>query len=275
MSTYAIGDLQGCLEPLKRLLDSLNFDPAQDRLWFTGDLINRGPESLETLQYIRSLGAAAISVLGNHDLHLLICAMTDRGRIQPGDTLDEILYAPDREALLVWLRQQPLAVHDPDLGYTLVHAGLAPDWDLPTLMTLAGEVERELRGPSAAALLAELYGNEPAAWTPELTGIARHRTVVNFLTRVRYCHPDGRMEFRAKGPPGTQPVGCVPWYALPGRRSADLKVLFGHWSTHHLGTSDSTTYGAFALDTGCLWGGPLTALCLNDARWIDVPGLRR
>jgi bis(5'-nucleosyl)-tetraphosphatase (symmetrical) len=274
MSTYAIGDIQGCLEPLKRLLDRLQFEPACDRLWFTGDLVNRGPESLATLRLVRDLGPSALTVLGNHDLHLLACGLTDPGRLRPDDTLLEILEAPDCGELLDWLRRQPLAHHDPELNYTLVHAGIAPDWDLEQLLALADEVATALRSEAAPQLLAELYGNQPDAWSDDLRGTARLRCIVNFCTRMRYVHGDGRLEFRSKGPPGTEPPGCMPWYRLPGRRNRGLRIIFGHWSTHHLGnSSDLAAQGVFGIDTGCLWGGALTALNLGDGELVQVAGM--
>ncbi len=263
MSTYAIGDLQGCLEPLLRLLDQLRFDPARDRVWFTGDLVNRGPRSLETLRFVRDLGAAAVTVLGNHDLHLLAIA-ADHGRLKKKDTLAAILAAPDRDELLGWLAARPLLHHDPGLGFTLVHAGLPPEWDLATAQGCAAELEAVLRGPDAGAFYAHMYGNRPDRWNPGLKGWERLRYITNCFTRLRYCDRKGRLELTEKGPPGSQAKGLMPWFHVPGRASAGLRILFGHWSTLALAHVEDT--GVYPLDSGCIWGGQLTALELETGR---------
>lgn len=268
MTVYAIGDVQGCLAPLRALLDKVAFDPARDRLWFAGDLVNRGPESLGVLRFVRQLGAAAITVLGNHDLHLLAVAAGASGP-KRRDTLGDILNAPDRDDLLEWLRRQPLLHHDARLGYTLVHAGLLPQWDLTLALSLAAEVEAVLCGPDHAAFFAQMYGDEPNHWEPGLCGIDRLRVVLNACTRLRYCDADGRMDLRPKGAPGTQPPHLLPWFAVPGRRNADLRILFGHWST--LGAWQGA--GVTGLDSGCVWGQTLTAARLDPAgpALIHVP----
>jgi bis(5'-nucleosyl)-tetraphosphatase (symmetrical) len=260
VAVYAIGDIQGCYHELRQLLDMLRFDPENDRLWLTGDLVNRGPQSLETLRFVRGLGAAAITVLGNHDLHLLATA-THAEKLKRQDTLDEILTAPDRDELLDWLRRQPLLHHDAELGYTLIHAGLPPQWDLAQASACAHEVETQLRSATYAEYFAHMYGNEPTQWSDDLRGWDRLRFITNCFTRLRYCDATGRIALPHKGTPGTQPAGLHPWFELPQRRSRDLKLVFGHWST--LGERDDA--GIYPLDSGCLWGGKLTALRLDGA----------
>lgn len=260
MATYAIGDIQGCLPALERLLDRLNFDPARDQLWFTGDLVNRGPDSLGTLRFIRALGKAALAVLGNHDLHLLAVAHTGakQGR---HDTLDAILAAPDRAELLDWLAHRPLLHHDAQRDWTLIHAGLPPQWDLELAATLAREVETTLRGPRLKDFLAVMYANEPDRWSPALAGDARLRFTVNCLTRLRFCTPQGRLLFKPKGAPGSQPSDSLPWFEAPGRRSAGHRIVFGHWAA--LGRIEWPGTDVYGIDTGCVWGNALSALCLE------------
>jgi bis(5'-nucleosyl)-tetraphosphatase (symmetrical) len=266
MAVYAIGDVQGCLAPLRRLLYQIAFDPARDRLWFAGDLVNRGPDSLEVLRLARDLGPAALTVLGNHDLHLLAIA-AGAARPKRRDTLDAVLNAPDRDALLDWLRAQPLLHHDPRLGYTLVHAGLLPQWDLPLALSLAAEVEAVLRGPDHRDFLTHMYGDQPDHWEPDLRGTDRLRVILNACTRLRYCDANGRMDLGPKGAPGTQAPHLLPWFAVPDRRSADLRILFGHWSTLGCWQGAGTT----GLDSGCVWGQALTAARLDP----DGPTLIR
>ena len=259
MATYAIGDVQGCYDPLRRLLDSFRFDPDQDTLWFVGDLVNRGPQSLETLRFVRSLGNRAVSVLGNHDLALLVIAA---GYSKPhrGDTVDAILAAPDRDELLDWLRHQNM-LHAGN-GYAMVHAGLLPQWSIEHALALAREVEAVLRGPDYAALLRHLYGNKPDRWNESLTGYDRLRVIVNAMTRLRLCDADGRMEFSHKTGLEGAPAGFLPWFEVPGRASADTPVVFGHWAALGLVLQSNVT----AIDTGCVWGRALTALRLDDRR---------
>jgi bis(5'-nucleosyl)-tetraphosphatase (symmetrical) len=276
MAVYAIGDVQGCLDELQRLLERLHFDPAADRLWFAGDLVNRGPRSLDTLRFVHDLGEAALSVLGNHDLHLLaISRYADR--LKAKDTLLPILEAPDREELLDWLRHCPLFHHDAGLGYSLVHAGLPPQWDLDTALTCSREVEAVLRDDTHCRdFLAHMYGNHPDTWAQDLEGHDRLRVIVNACTRLRFCTPAGAMEFRHSGPPGTQPPGFLPWFDIPDRASHGQKILFGHWAS--LGEA-ATAPGVYPLDTGCVWGKRLTALRLDtpapERISIDCPGARR
>lgn len=254
MAIYAIGDIQGCFDELQALLALCHFDPACDRLWLTGDLVNRGPDSLKVLRFVRGLGDAAISVLGNHDLHLLAMA-EGLGKSHRSDSLQDILDAPDRDELLAWLRGCPLLHHDAALNVTLIHAGLPPQWRLQQARAYSAEVEAVLRGDNYRELFANMYGNKPKRWTKELAGWDRLRFIVNCLTRLRFCTPDGKLCLKSKGEPGTQAEGCVPWFQVPGRRSVDTRVVFGHWSTLGLYQDDNV----LSLDTGCLWGGQLTA----------------
>lgn len=266
MTSYAIGDLQGCLDPLQRLLDKIDFQPGRDRLLFAGDLVNRGPQSLQVLRFVRGLGHAAVTVLGNHDLHLLAAARTARfGR---RDTLAPILAASDRDELLHWLRQQPLALSDPASGALLIHAGVPPQWDRALTLALAAEVQDLLAAPDGDDFLSHMYGNEPDCWQDGLRGVPRWRFIVNCLTRLRYCDAQGRVHLKPSGAPGTQPPGLVPWFQVPGRRSAGETIIFGHWST--LGRVHWPQQQVYGLDTGCLWGGCLTALNLDTWQCISV-----
>lgn len=260
MTVFAIGDVQGCFEALQRLLHEIKFDRLHDRLWFAGDLVNRGPKSLETLRFVRSLGDRATVVLGNHDLHLLSLA-AGAAPLRSCDTLTAILDAPDRTDLLDWLRAQPL-VHR-DLGFVMVHAGLSPSWSEDEAERLAREVERALAMPQGPEFFRALYGSTPDRWEEGLTGMERLRVIVNTMTRLRYCSPEGRMDFREKGPPGTQ-NGLLPWFELETPRREP--TLFGHWSALGAGARK----GAFSLDSGCVWGGALTALRLDDLRFFSV-----
>ncbi|OBS10151.1 symmetrical bis(5'-nucleosyl)-tetraphosphatase [Acidihalobacter prosperus] len=257
MAVYAIGDLQGCLDPLQALLERLRFDPAADRLWLVGDLVNRGPQSLETLRFVRALGEAAVCVLGNHDLHLLALA-AGVGTLRRGDTLQPVLDAPDAAELLGWLRLRPLLHHDTALGWTLVHAGLPPEWDVPQARARAAEVEAELRD-APAALFEHLYGDQPDRWSETLGGAARLRFIVNALTRMRYLDPQRRLDHRCKDAPGAAADGLTPWFRVAGRRSVDARIVFGHWSTLGLINEPHLV----ALDTGCVWGGTLSAVRLD------------
>jgi bis(5'-nucleosyl)-tetraphosphatase (symmetrical) len=263
MATYAIGDLQGCFDELLRLLVAMDYDRDADRLWFVGDLVNRGPQSLDALRFVRSLGERAITVLGNHDLHLLAVA-EGFARPRSDDTLDEVLDAPDREELLAWLRRQPLLHREG--GYVLVHAGLLPQWNADTAAGLAVEVERKLRGAGYAEFLSRLYGGKPDRWSDDLRGSDRLRVIVNAMTRLRFCTPEGVMDFKAKGETDKAPPGYLPWFEAPGRRSAESTVVCGHWSA--LGVK--LLPRLMALDSGCVWGGKLTAIRLEDRRLFQV-----
>ena len=260
MAVYAIGDLQGCLESLQGLLDHLRFDKAQDQIWLTGDLVNRGPSSLATLRYVRDLGDCVSTVLGNHDLHLLAVA-AGRGRgLRNGDTLIDILEAPDCDELLAWLRRQPLLHEDADLGWSMLHAGLPPQWDMQTARRAAREVEAAL-ATDPDALFAAMYADQPDRWSETLIGSDRLRFSINCYTRLRYCTIDGQLLLKLKGPPATAPANALPWFAVPHRPTANQRIVFGHWSA--LGYND--THNAYGLDTGCVWGGALTALRLDNA----------
>lgn len=263
MATYAVGDIQGCGNELQQLLEAMQFDPAQDKLWLVGDLVNRGPDSLQVLRLIKSLGDSAITVLGNHDLHLLAVA-EGAAELHRTDTLDEVLNAPDRDELLAWLRQQRL-LHAEN-GYVLVHAGLLPQWSVAQAASLAREVESALRGEDYALFFARMYGNAPHNWDDELTGFKRLRVIVNAFTRMRICTPQGEMEFKFKGEVENIPQGYMPWYEAPKRKSRDATVIFGHWSALGLKVEKRV----IALDTGCLWGGPMSAIRLEDRKLFQV-----
>jgi bis(5'-nucleosyl)-tetraphosphatase (symmetrical) len=274
MTTYAIGDIQGCYDELLQLLELIHFEPKQDILWFVGDLVNRGHQSLETLRFIKSLGDSAITVLGNHDLHLLALAVANRSP-RKKDTLHEILDAPDRDELLHWLRHRPLIHYDRERKQVLVHAGLPPQWKPRKAVEYAAEVEAILRSDQYAELFHNMYGNEPSLWDKELTGWPRYRFIINALTRIRYCSVEGRLNLNEKYAPGTQPGGLMPWFEVPERRSRKKEIIFGHWSTLGLVKRE----GIIALDTGCVWGGTLTAVDLDDeqrpAYSIDCAGVLR
>lgn len=261
MALYAIGDVQGCFASLLALLERIDFDDTRDRLWFTGDLVNRGPQSLEVLRFVANLGDRAVTVLGNHDLHLLAIALGG-ARQYPRDTLEAVLRAPDADELLAWLARRPLVHHDPETGYLLVHAGLLPQWDAARARALAREAEDVIRGPHASEFLRCMYGNHPERWDEGLRGWDRLRVVVNAFTRLRFCTEDGRMDFVHDGPPGTQPAGLQPWFRVRARRSRAVHVVFGHWSL--LGCYDGD--GVTCIDTGCLWGRALTAVRLDRGR---------
>ena len=270
MAVWAIGDLQGCYDPTRRLLDAIRFDPAQDRLWFCGDLVNRGGESIETLRLVHSLRENVVSVLGNHDLSLLAIAQRrEEDQRKVNADLQGVLFAHDRDVLLDWLRTCPLLHVDRALGWMMLHAGLAPRWTTQLAQKHAGEIEHKLRSGGYRKLLRNMYGDRPA-WSPHLAGPDRDRAIINIFTRMRYCAPKGRIAFEEKGPPGTQQPGLYPWYEVPGRAERDLKIVCGHWSTLGLFIG----HGVHAIDTGAVWGGKLTALQLDaeTLRVVQVPG---
>ncbi len=273
MATYVIGDIQGCHAEFAALLGKVAFDPARDRLWLTGDLVNRGPASLAVLRAVKALGDRAVVVLGNHDLHLLACRYVPGTRTRSGDTLDDILIAPDCDELLDWLRCRPLIHHDAALKLTMVHAGIPPQWTLSDALACASEVETRLRGAQFADDLARMYGNLPDVWHNDLRGAQRVRFIINGLTRLRYVTRDGRMDLKAKGPPGSQRGGLQPWFAASGRRSLGAHIVFGHWSTLRLSTDEEAAFNVVPLDTGAVWGGALTALRVEDGARFQVPGL--
>jgi bis(5'-nucleosyl)-tetraphosphatase (symmetrical) len=260
MATYAIGDVQGCYPELQRLLEKLRFDTAQDELWFCGDLVNRGGQSLETLRLIHQLRESSVVTLGNHDLSLLAIAQRKpdaQARVNP--ELREVLFAHDAPVLFEWMRSQKLLHHDEKLNWTMVHAGLAPAWTLRQAQRAAQEVERELSSPRHPRLLRNLFGNRPAVWSSRLQGMDRHRATINTLTRMRYCDVNGRIDFDAKGVPGTQKPGLYPWFEVPGLRRRGTRIVCGHWSA----LDRFAGFGVHAIDTGCVWGGKLTALRLD------------
>ncbi|TAK99605.1 MAG: symmetrical bis(5'-nucleosyl)-tetraphosphatase [Aquabacterium sp.] len=265
---YLVGDLQGCCNPFERLLQTVDFSPSRDHVYVLGDLVNRGPDSLGVLRRLRELDNAATCLLGNHDLHLLAVAHGVR-KPHRSDTLDEILNAPDRDDWLNWIRQRRLAVHEH--GWLMVHAGVVPQWDAAQTVALAAEVEAMLAGPDVGEFLTRMYGNEPDKWDDSLQGVPRWRCVVNSLTRLRFCSVDGTMEFATKEGVGGAPEGFMPWFDVPGRRTANTPVAFGHWSTLGLINRDDL----MALDTGCIWGGQLTAVRVDGATreliQIDCP----
>lgn len=257
MAIYAIGDIQGCYSELRSLLDVIQFDPVHDQLWLAGDLVNRGPHSLETLRFIKGLGDSAVSVLGNHDLHL-IATVVSNNKIGKKDTLGPILQAADCEELIDWLRHQHLFYHNDQ--YCMLHAGLPPQWDFKQTKTMARSVEQVLRGKDYRRFFRSMYGNKPTIWREDLPKAEKLRFAVNCFTRLRYCTADGELDFHQKGPPGTQGPNLMPWFTVPGRKSQNMKIIFGHWST--LGLCDE--HNVYSIDTGCLWGGQLTALKLDQ-----------
>jgi bis(5'-nucleosyl)-tetraphosphatase (symmetrical) len=267
MTSVVVGDVQGChasLDSLLTLVDAGGGTSTPDALWFTGDLVNRGPDSLRTLRRVRSFGRRAITVLGNHDLHLLAVATGVR-KARSGDTLTDVLAAPDRGELLDWLRTRPLAFRAG--RHLLIHAGVFPQWDAQQTVALAQEVERVLAGPDWIDFLRVMYGNAPDHWDDLLTGDDRLRAIVNALTRMRFVDAAGRMDFTVKEGIDAAPAGLVPWFDAPGRRTADVTVVCGHWSTLGLVLRPDL----IALDTGCVWGGQLTAVRLEDRAVFQVP----
>jgi len=258
MTTFVIGDLHGCLTALQKLLDKIHFSSVDDELWFVGDLVNRGPQSLETLRFIKSLGNDAICVLGNHDLHLL--AVINGIRATSGkDTLDDILAADDLDELTHWLRHRPLLHNSPALNVTMVHAGIHPRWDLETATSMAREVEKALRSEKYVEFLQRMYGNKPAKWSRKLGKHRRRRFAVNAFTRMRFCTRDGELDFSSTSPPDKAPKGLVPWYAVTKRKPIEGHILFGHWSAH----PGFAVSNVVPLDRGAVWGGSLCALALE------------
>lgn len=271
MSTYAIGDVQGCYSELQNLLNEINFDERRDELWFAGDLVNKGPKSLQTLRFIKALGVNAKITLGNHDLHLLAVAKN----IQPllkKDTIQEILAADDVKELIDWLKSRPLLITDDNLNFTMVHAGLPPQWSLENAKEFAKECELILQSEKINKLLAEMYGDTPNIWVNSLQDYAKQRFIINCFTRIRFCNSDGMLDFDTKVAPGKQNTSLIPWYSLPNRKTKDNKIIFGHWSTVHIGNEKNfKQYNVYPIDTGCLWGGRLTAMRLEDEKVFSVP----
>jgi bis(5'-nucleosyl)-tetraphosphatase (symmetrical) len=270
MAVYAIGDIQGCCDEFEQLLDLLHFDPTQDQLWLTGDLVNRGPRSLDTLRLVKSLGKSAITVLGNHDLHLLAIAFDTKTR-RTKDTLDAILTAPDRDELLHWLRQQPLLHHDTQLNRTLIHAGLPPQWTLAQAKACAQELELILKDPhQASELFKHMYDDTPDRWSDDLQGMDRLRFITNCLTRLRVCTADGSLRLKEKNVPTQLSLGLYPWFHAPNRQTANDRIICGHWSALGFHQADNV----LALDTGCIWGGTLCGIRIDfESQPVHIPSV--
>ena len=268
MATYVIGDIQGCFDELQALLSLINYD-EHDTLWFCGDLVNRGPKSLEVLQFVRALGDKAITVLGNHDLHLLALYYQKKWPTEDNSLYPIFQYA-HHKSLMKWLRKRPLAHYDKTYNCLLIHAGLAPQWTLNCALHCAAEVHETLKNKGFRAFFDNMYGNTPDIWSERLAGWEKLRFIVNTFTRLRYCDDGGRYHMKHKGQPGRQPPGLIPWFEHPNRQNQDVTTLFGHWSTLGLNQSHNT----IALDSGCLWGGSLTAFRLDDQQFFSLPCTR-
>ncbi|MGB3386098.1 MAG: symmetrical bis(5'-nucleosyl)-tetraphosphatase [Marinomonas sp.] len=267
MATYVIGDLQGCLTPLIELLKQIDYRQEDDQLWFAGDLINRGPESLETLRFVKSLGDNGKVILGNHDLHLIAVAH-GHSTLKRSDTLLEILSARDRDELIEWLRQQPLCHYDESLNTIMTHAGVPPCWTLSQTLELAKEVENQLKGNHVDDFLAVMYGNKPRMWKDSLVGMDRLRAITNYLTRMRFCDPHSKLDLKSKEGPNTAQAGYAPWFTYPSKLPENCHIVFGHWAALEGITNQDKIH---ALDTGCVWGGSLTALRLEDKQSFSTP----
>lgn len=269
MATYAIGDIQGCYDELRQLLKKINFSTAKDELWLCGDLVNRGPKTLEVLQFASDLSNVKI-VLGNHDLHLLAVKEGVR-ELAASDTLDEVLAAADCDKLCNWLRKQAFLQYSPELNFLMVHAGLPPQWDLVLAQRCAQELQTALQGKKYKQVLKDIFGNQPTQWSSDLGGVAKLRFILNCFTRLRFCDAQGNIDLKCKGAPGDQAEGLMPWYDVPSRLSKGVNIVFGHWAALSGKTKIESVY---ALDTGCVWGGKLTALCLETGEIYqeDSPG---
>lgn len=265
MATYAIGDIQGCYDSLMKLLEKIDYDDKKDTLWFAGDLVNRGPKSLKTLRFIKKLGDKAISVLGNHDLHLLALYYCGQAP-KKSDTLLPALTADDSEEIMHWLRHLPLVHRDKKLNALMVHAGIPPQWSAKKAVKRSLEVEQFLQGDDYLEFFQHMYGNLPDQWHKSLTGLDRMRAIVNYFTRMRYCTQDGKLDLLTKEGLDKAPEGFKPWFKLK-RKSSENRVFFGHWAALE-GKADSDN--VFALDTGCVWGGKLSAIRLEDETWFRV-----
>jgi len=264
MSTYVVGDIQGCLQPLKCLLKKVSFNPDKDVLWSVGDIVNRGPRCLKTLRFLYDMRDNLVLVLGNHDLHLLAVAAGVRPPNR-SDTLEKILKAPDKEKLLTWLLHRPLLHHEH--GFTLVHAGIPPQWSIEEAASRAREVEAVLQSPACIEFFKHMYGNEPLVWSDELTGMTRLRVITNYLTRMRFCTSQGVLDLDSKGPsPDLGKVAVSAWFSHPRRKTAKDRILFGHWASIEGQTDHANAIG---LDTGCVWGGALSLYELETGRWTS------
>ncbi len=273
MAVYAIGDVQGCYDELAQLLEKIRFDSSRDTLWFCGDLVNRGGQSLAVLRQVQSFGKSAICVLGNHDLSLLaIAERSEEAQAKANPDLREVLFAPDRDSLLNWLRTRPLLHVDRALNFALVHAGFAPGWTLERAERAAREVEARLAGDGAKRLLLAMFGNKPDVWSPRLRGIERLRATINVMARLRFCDVRGRIAYDEKGAPGSQKPGLYPWFEVPGRKPNETRIVCGHWST--LGRFQGM--GIYAIDGGCVWGGELIALRIDseEPEFISIKSKR-
>ncbi|QDX96377.1 bis(5'-nucleosyl)-tetraphosphatase (symmetrical) [Pectobacterium carotovorum subsp. carotovorum] len=269
MSTYLVGDVHGCLVELNALLAQVSFNPEQDTLWLTGDLVARGADSLHVLRFVRSLGSSVRMVLGNHDLHLL-AVYAGISRNKPKDRLNELLTAPDADELINWLRRQPILQVDDDLKLVMAHAGITPQWDLPTALMCAREVESILSSDSYPLFLDAMYGDMPNHWSPELSGLARLRFSTNVFTRMRYCFSGGQLDMLCKEPPSQAPSLLKPWFELSSQVAGEYAIAFGHWASLE---GKGTPENIYALDTGCCWGGELTMLRWDDKRYFTQPSL--
>lgn len=271
MATYAIGDVHGCFPELLKLLDLIKFDSNKDTLWFTGDLINRGKRSLEILRFVKSLGDKAIMVLGNHEIYTLFLQYHQH-LLKKFPHIEEIFAAQDSNELLNWLKFRPVLHYDAVSNFVLVHAGLPPEWDLNLALALAHELEEALRSDNNAEFLLHIEGNKPNKWDEKLTGIDRLRYIVNALTRMRFSTLDGRLNLTCSAKIGLQPKNCVPWFQVPNRKNKNLKIIFGHWAALEGLVGEA---GVYAIDTGCVWGGSLTALRLEDEKRFAVKSFER
>lgn len=271
MADYAIGDVQGCYDPLQRLLDLIAFDEHADRLWFVGDLVNRGPDSLATLRFIHALPIAPQITLGNHDLHLLGSLFGGKPWVGHDDTIQQVLDAADGEVLGHWLRKQSILCYSESLNVVMCHAGISPLWDLPQAQSLAKELEQVLAGPQYVEFLSAMYGNKPDIWSDTLSGLNRLRVITNYFTRMRFCNAYGQLELAYKGPLDKAPASLYPWYQVPVRKEIEAHIVFGHWAALRGACPHPRIH---AIDTGCLWGGSLTALRLQDMQLFSVPGLK-
>lgn len=271
MANYIVGDLHGCYDELQLLLEKVQFDPQQDHLYLTGDLVARGDKSLACLRFVKSLGNAAQTVLGNHDLHLLSTALGIK-KVKPWDKVDAIFAAEDFDELMDWLRRQPLFIEQAELGFCLAHAGISPDWDLPTTIACAKEVEQVLSSDQYAELLAQMYDSQPDRWQSDLQGIARLRYIINVFTRMRFCYNDHRLDFECKSPVSQAPTYLTPWFNLDNPLFKQEQIIFGHWASL---VDTPVPDNIYALDTGCAWGNRMTLLCWEDKQYFVQPSLQK